>query len=249
MVTLRGIVLCAVIALSLLGACRDVPIDDGSATVIPKDEPPYTPLPDSCPDCVAGHKRPSVRLMRLRYYKGFGKWDSVSINLLDTNQDQVCAMDVESRSDGSLKVKLHIEASIPLIFGSTYQYWGVRDVVVNIPEIVVDGQGRCNAVDLRSDPLENEKQAGISIPYRYNYSGTFWQVYETIKVATGDRNHGFFKITGVDPRGRFLDAQCEVEFHFPDSVYQNIPQQAGYPKPEKVRELNLQLGFRLALTP
>jgi hypothetical protein len=254
MVTLRGIILSAVIALSLFGACRDIPIDDDSAHVIIKDDDSTkTPQRDSCPDCV-GHKRPSVRLMRVHYYKGYNKWDSLSVNLLDTSQ--VCSMDSDPLPGGGMKLKLHIEASIPFLgFGSTYDYWGVRDMVVNLPEIVIDGQGRCNPIDLRSDPLENDNRAGISLPYRYNYTGKYGQFYDVIKVATGERNHGTFRVTGVDPGGRFVDARLEATFHFPDTpfVFQNVfysqPQPYGTWKKEKVEEVDLILSFRLALNP
>jgi hypothetical protein len=242
------------LALAMLGACRDVPVDPDTATVIPKDEDTtHTPPRDSCQDCVAGHKRPSVRQMTAHYYKGFNKWDSVSINLLDTTQ--VCAMVVDQRQDGGMNIKLHIEAVIPFLFGSTYDNWGVRDVVINIPEIVVDRQGRCNPVDLRFDPLEHTDKAGISLPYRYAYTGKYGQFYETIKMATGERNRGFFKITSVDPRGRFIDARLEASFDFPDQpfVYQNVfypqPQPYGTWKKEKVEDVDLSLNFRLALKP
>jgi hypothetical protein len=126
---------------------------------------------------------------------------------------------------------------------------------VNIPEIVVDGQGRCNPVDLRHDPLEHSDKAGVSLPYRYNYSGKYGQIYDVIQVSTGDRNRGFFRITSVDPRGRFIDARLEASFEFPDTpfVYQNVyysqPQPYGTWKKEKVEDVDLILGFRLALKP
>jgi hypothetical protein len=191
--------------------------------------------------------------MRVHYYKGFNKWDSISVNLLDTNQ--VCSMDKEPRPNGGMKLKLHIEAVIPFLFASTYDYWGVRDVVINIPEINIDGQGRCNPIDLRSDPLENDNNAGVSLPYRYNYKGSYGQFFNVIEVATGDKNHGVFRITGVDPDGRFVDARLEASFRFPESsfIYQNVyysqPQPYGTWKKEKVEDVDLNLSFRLALNP
>jgi hypothetical protein len=263
MVTLRGIVFFSVLALVLLGACRDVPVDESSARVIPKDgDSTHTPPLDSCPDCVTGHKRSSVRLMTVHYkyrdYKGYSRWDSISINLLDTTQkeDPVCTIQVEPRPDGGMKIKLHIEAGIPFLgFAADHEYYGVRHVVLNIPEIIVDGKGKCNPIDLRSDPMENDDTAGINLPYRYNYSGYYGQVYDVIRVATGDRNRGSFRISGVDPRGRFIDARLEASFHFPDTafVYQHVPSSTPPPngswKKQKVEAVDLSLSFRLALNP
>jgi hypothetical protein len=244
MVTRRGILFGAFIALSLLGACRDVPIDGDTGVVVHPIDTTGTPVRDTCRDCVKHRERMPARMMTYRFWKkGSGPGPAFRLDSIDLGIS-LSDFNVTRNGNGSMNIQMALNTEVPRLQerGSLPAYWGVRELFVNIPGVEVDANGHCEKLTLEKNPTEDSLKPGMTMEYSYYNK-------RSIEVATGDRNEsgkvsrGWFEITHVDTAGRYVDARLEAVFHLPNEIHQEV----GPGKLERIDFVGLDIIFRIGL--
>jgi hypothetical protein len=220
-----------------LGACKDVPIDDGSSHIItrPKDTT-HIPTPrDSCPDCTPADRPSQVSMLWIdsafAYYDDNpNKGDVDSIMKADLEIDLSNALSrlkFEPGKNGKETLSFEFTTRLswpkPATPGSISLF---RALHVKIARIEIqNGKGECEIGDNPDHPFDDDKN-GAALYVPFNDSSSF--SYPT------NRSHSDISrlvVTKIDREKRMIDGFMDLKFYFPGS---GIP---IFNKPDKMKAL------------
>jgi hypothetical protein len=188
---------------AMLGACQDVPIDDGSSTVVikPKDSSPARTLRlDSGSAYIYYAEKPKVDTLKQK----------VEIDL--SSRDVMTRFSLDS-TGGKRALAFEFSARIPWPDGAPHSLRGVQRLWVNVERVDLD---RPNApVYLKDDPGDYDNEwhktgAGVVYPVQgspNNYPYTTGHGGST----------GLLTITAVDARKRTIEGKLDLMIAFTGS--------------------------------